>query len=142
MKKAEKQCFKCKKWKKRSAFYRHRKMRDGLLGKCKQCAKKDATKYRNANLEHVQALDRDRGKLPHRQENSKIYRKRYPLRVAANNLLNYAVRIKRITKPSICSKCGIYGRIYGHHEDYCKPLCVVWLCQSCHRKRHINIKTF
>jgi hypothetical protein len=27
----------------------------------------------------------------------------------------------------------------AHHEDYDKPLEVVWLCQPCHKQRHKEI---
>jgi hypothetical protein len=39
-------------------------------------------------------------------------------------------------KPAACSACGLVGRVQGHHEDYSKPLDVIWLCQKCHGLRH------
>jgi len=38
-----------------------------------------------------------------------------------------------------CEDCGANATEY-HHEDYTKPLEVVALCKSCHRKRH-NVDT-
>lgn len=39
-----------------------------------------------------------------------------------------------------CSKCGATLKIEGHHEDYSKPLDVVWLCKPHHHQRHEEIK--
>ena len=58
---------------------------------------------------------------------------------AANQLVNRAVRNGELVKPDHCSECGCNSserRIEGHHEDYSKPLEVVWLCTECHGKRH------
>jgi ribosomal protein S27AE len=34
-----------------------------------------------------------------------------------------------------CSRCGALS-VDAHHEDYSKPLDVVWLCRKCHTLRH------
>lgn len=34
-----------------------------------------------------------------------------------------------------CAICGRYG-VNAHHEDYFKPLEVVWLCPTHHNHRH------
>lgn len=135
-----KKCFKCGKKKDATFFYKHSEMADGHLGKCKECAKKDVTEHRLKNIERVRAYDRERGKLPHRikscLKNTRKYRKVYPLRYAAQAILNNAVRSKKIKKPKKCSICYKKKKIYGHHEDYYKPLEVVWVCQVCHKKIH------
>lgn len=55
----------------------------------------------------------------------------------ANVTLNNAVRDgKVIAMP--CVKCG--KKAQGHHEDYSKPLDVVWLCSKHHAERHREIR--
>jgi ribosomal protein S27AE len=38
-----------------------------------------------------------------------------------------------------CEKCGNVKSV-AHHEDYDKPLEIVWLCQPCHSHRHKQMK--
>ena len=139
MSKVEKECFKCKKEKPLSEFYKHPQMKDGYLNKCKPCAKEDVTANRNNNIDKVRQYDRDRSKLPHRMklntERCKEFRKQFPLAYKAHTAVNNAVRDGRLIKPEICSSCKKPAtQIEGHHEDYNKPLEITWLCASCHRK--------
>ena len=133
-----KTCFKCNKEKELSEFYAQPGMKDGHLGKCKECTKKDAINHRNANIERIRAYDRERAKLPHSRKGRRLYTKKYkknhPTRYLATNMLNNAVRDGKIKKPDTCSVCGDKCRIYGHHEDYYKPLEVIWVCQVCHKR--------
>jgi transcriptional regulator with XRE-family HTH domain len=39
-------------------------------------------------------------------------------------------------RPKACSACGRPSRVHAHHEDYSRPLDVVFLCALCHRRRH------
>lgn len=43
-------------------------------------------------------------------------------------------------KDMTCVDCGSQA-IDRHHEDYSKPLEVVFLCKRCHCKRHISLGT-
>ena len=60
------------------------------------------------------------------------------------DIYEYALTKGILVKPIKCSRCGCIpssgkdGRslIHGHHEDYSKPLDVIWLCQKCHFKLH------
>ena len=64
------------------------------------------------------------------------YRKKYPERERAHNILKSALRVGRVIKPTSCSKCGEPGYMHGHHADYSKPLQVEWLCSYCHARLH------
>lgn len=46
-----------------------------------------------------------------------------------------AVRDGRLTKKP-CEVCGTEEKVEAHHEDYSKPLDVMWLCFKHHRERH------
>ena len=70
----------------------------------------------------------------------------------AHRLVRFALRNNILTGPDHCENCGKKqgppirtrknGRqtytdpILAHHEDYARPLHVVWLCQRCHYLRH------
>lgn len=54
------------------------------------------------------------------------------VKVKARSILNHFVRDKKIIKPIVCSRCGKIDRITAHHDDYSKPLEVIWLCYECH----------
>ena len=50
--------------------------------------------------------------------------------------VDYAIKTGRLARPDRCSKCGEKGFIDAHHENYDKPLEVMWLCRSCHKLHH------
>jgi hypothetical protein len=139
-----KECFKCKTIKPLSEFYRHSAMGDGHLNKCKGCAKDDATANRNKNLEKIRAYDRERAKVPERskaaQEINAAWRKADNRRTRAHVAVARAVRKGSLIR-SPCVRCGEQKSL-AHHEDYDKPLEVVWLCQPCHKQRHKEINLF
>lgn len=41
-----------------------------------------------------------------------------------------------INKSLKCAECQIEYKTEAHHEDYTKPLDVIWLCHGCHMRRH------
>lgn len=54
--------------------------------------------------------------------------------VTARNILNKAVKRGEVLKTP-CINCGNL-KSEGHHEDYSKPLEVIWLCRAHHRQQH------
>jgi hypothetical protein len=57
--------------------------------------------------------------------------------VRAADAVYQALKRGKLVRPSSCEWCGGTNRkIQAHHEDYSKPLEVIWLCIPCHSARH------
>jgi hypothetical protein len=147
-----KRCFKCLCVKPLEAFYKHAKMGDGHLNKCKECSKKDVTENRLKNIAYYRQFDKarasqpkrvlaryeyarsDAGKKSHKKALNN-YRDRFPERYMAKNILSNAIRDKKIVKQE-CFICG-NAKVEAHHPDYSRPLDVVWLCKKHHTEVHL-----
>lgn len=130
-----KKCFKCGEEKDLGLFYPHKKMKDGSLNKCKDCAKKDEfDRRRGPNRDVILAKDRARGS---RQAVTylKEYRARFPNKYKAHRAVNNAIRDGKLFKEPCCI-CGTNERVVGHHDDYAKILNVRWMCQGHHLQWH------
>ena len=56
----------------------------------------------------------------------------------AHQVVAQAVRSGRLVRDSCCV-CGSSEGVEGHHDDYDKPLAVIWLCKKHHEQRHSEI---
>ncbi len=64
---------------------------------------------------------------------------RNPEMKKSGDILREAVKNGKIERPKKCEICGGGNGsivISGHHEDYSKPLEVIWVCNSCHKQLH------
>lgn len=133
-----KKCFACGLHLPISEFYKHPKMADGRLGKCKVCQRDAVNKNREKNLERFRSYDQERSKLPHRKisnfEISTKWRKADPRRMRCHNAVARALRAGRLHKEP-CERCGEL-KVHAHHDNYDEPLNIMWLCQPCHKVRH------
>lgn len=68
-------------------------------------------------------------------ELARAYRLRNKGKTQAQNLLNYEIRMGRMTRGP-CEKCGTTKRVHAHHDDYREPYRVHWLCYVCHKATH------
>jgi len=136
-----------------SEFYIHPKMADGYYNQCKECIKSRVKQHRVDN-DHVREYDRNRYyNDPNRREYTKAQRKiwlqdnkekrieqnknwqeRHPEKRAAHIIVGNALRSKKLQKTP-CVVCGNL-KSEAHHEDYSKPLEVIWLCRMHHMERH------
>lgn len=139
-----KKCFKCGEVKSLADFYKHPKMSDGHVNKCKECNKADVRENRAKKLQYYRQYDVDRyANSPDRRaaaaSRTRGWIERHPERRSAHHAVQSAVRGGKLSKPDACSACGSKGVIHGHHEDYDKPLDVVWLCPPCHSDAHKTV---
>lgn len=136
-----KACFKCGAVKPLSEFYVHPQMGDGHLGKCKACTRRDALEVRARRVDYYREYDRRRAQEPERKEalsqKTARFRREQPHKRAAHVTLGNAIRAGVIVRQP-CEVCGD-PKSHGHHEDYSKPLDVVWLCAIHHAARHREI---
>ena len=128
-----KTCFKCGLILPLTEYYKHSEMKDGHLNKCKECSKKDVKKNRAKNIHYYRKYDRERGSRM-TSKDLKAQRAKYPDKNRARARVNVAISRGKITKQP-CVICGSKN-VHAHHEDYSKPLDVVWLCPRHHAAIH------
>lgn len=129
-----KECFKCGENKTLSHFYKHAKMLDGHVNKCKECNKKDVRNNRKENVDYYRAYDIARGR-PNTTERSRKYRDLNPIKYNAHSEVNNALRAGRLEKGP-CEVCANNSKVVAHHDNYAEPLVVRWLCQVHHSEWH------
>lgn len=133
----QKTCFKCQQTLGIEQFYKHPQMGDGYLNKCKDCTKKDATLNYATHREQYSRYEQERFQDPARKAKTIEYQRRWrarsPEKYKARQLVGNAVRDGRLRKEP-CQFCG-NEKSQAHHDDYNKPLDVVWACFKCHREK-------
>jgi hypothetical protein len=155
-----KTCFKCGETKPLSDFYKHPKMTDGHVNKCKECNKVDVGQNRRDKIDYYQEYDRNRGRnhlsdrylkrlsrnrSPEYKE-SESYAHKISLgktdfsrsRKVSNSAVSNAIRDGKLTRPNCCEYCGKSCKPQAHHSSYADDmkLTVTWLCTECHGKVH------
>lgn len=150
---AAKTCSKCGQTKSLDEFQPNRAGKFGRKSTCRACNRAQAREWKQRNRERTLELKREswarhRDRLnaqrrsPEQRARANAQRKkagwkkypRDPIKANARLRVNYAVRTGKLTREP-CADCGA-GRVHAHHEDYSKPLDVVWLCPRCHSARH------
>jgi ribosomal protein S27AE len=124
-----KQCRACGEVKELSCFGRWCRSSDGLMFQCRTCRsvwqkeaegrKEYMAVYRRANRESINL-------------NMKDYLVRNPEKKRARREAYLATLNGDLVRPTTCSRCGLLDDIQAHHDDYSRPLDVIWLCPRCH----------
>ncbi len=92
-----------------------------LLCKTHYISSKKAKKYRTSV----------KGKAAVNAASMRAYKK-HKVKWLARIKARYAVKKGILVKPKWCEVCNLVKPLQGHHEDYSKPLEVIWLCSGCH----------
>ena len=89
--------------------------------RCRACHAKIVRKYRNT----------PKGRAAQARASSTMYKK-HKVKMLARLKARFAVKTGTLIKPKKCEVCEEVKPLQGHHEDYSKPLEVIWLCTGCH----------
>ena len=111
-------CPKCKQEKELSKFPKDKNRNNGIGSYCKQC--KNEWKQANSSRLYLNVKET-------RKQNAE-YQRKEKVWTTTNN----AVRAGKLTRPYTCSICLKEKDIEAHHEDYSKPLEIIWCCKDCH----------
>lgn len=132
----EKQCFKCNVVKPLTEFYKHPKMPDGYVNKCKECNIKDVkgNYIDNKSKEEFIEKERKRGRQKYHRlyvgtgkskpKNNEKYLEKYPEKKKCNSLSG------SLKKPFECAEKHHWSYNIQHAKD------VIWLSKKHHMKAH------
>ena len=63
-----------------------------------------------------------------------------PHKKRVEHFVQWMIKKGEIQRPSCCQECSATTKIDAHHDNYLKPLDIMWLCRTCHSKRHQKLK--
>lgn len=118
-------------------FYKHPKMADGHIGKCKECQKANAKLNYRRHLGARKKYEKTREQTSKRKAQKKKYFlldcEKHPEKRAARIKAGNALRAGKLERKP-CQRCGRKAQM--HHIDYFRPLEVEWYCAQCHKIVH------
>ena len=102
-------------------YHKDRKTKSGYEHRCKECNLKRRKEYGQRPESKILAAS-----------SMSEYRRKNKAKVQARNKVHYHIKVGNMTRPTQCKNCQSVGHVEAHHEDYSKPLDVIWLCKPCH----------
>ena len=76
-----------------------------------------------------------------RKDIIKIFQINPKSEIIKENARDKAQRNIPIPKDKLCEICNERKAEFRHHEDYSKPLEIIFICKSCHNKLHGVVTT-
>jgi hypothetical protein len=138
---AQKRCRTCKTELPLLAFARHNGSQDGYRQHCREC-------LRTGRRQPTRETEEQRTQRKRRQSRKKWQRShlealarhqaRFPKAAAATRAVQAGIKAGRITPAKECQAidCTVSGRLEAHHNDYTRPLEVLFVCPAHHRRGH------
>jgi len=141
-----KYCSTCNSVKSTINFHKNKTRSDGLQDYCIECMKIYRREWRNKNFNRIRHKERNRAKQYRLNNREKINQKKKKRRKQNPKMLHAQLKVydaitrtKKLKKPNNCSLCGLTENICAHHEDYSKPLDIIWACAKCHKQIHMEV---
>lgn len=130
-------CFKCNKTKPLEEFYKHPRMADGHVNKCKECNRLENKLYKRNNIEMHDVARKKYVKSERYRELLKSQAKKhgykFPEKTRARQAVARAIKRQKLVKePCFCGE----STVQAHHDDYTRKLDIRWLCVKHHRDAH------
>lgn len=139
-------------------FYKNPMAADGHFAECRRCwiaisgeysrtskgravSRESTRRYRSTEYGrerqrayHKAWLKTEAGRR-HRARRQRRYDAANPEKRAAHGAVKRALKRGDMHRQP-CRECGTIANVHAHHEDYSRPLDVVWLCRKHHMERH------
>ncbi len=122
----------------KAAFNKNSSKKSGLQDSCRSCSKDYMKTYRENNKKKMQECKSNwyQNNKEHASNYRQTWRKNNRLAHKSHNAVTYALQTGVIEPPENCQKCNKKEALDAHHEDYKKPLEVIWVCKRCHARIH------
>jgi len=115
-------------WQKKKRPILNARLRERYLEKIDEC--REQSKIRTKRY-----LESEKGRIKH-LETTRKYEKENPEKIKAQRKVRVAIRSGKLIRPKHCEICKCETKVHAHHEDYNKPLEVIFMCSKCHLYHH------
>lgn len=138
-----KKCTKCLLTKEIFEFHKDNSRTSGYRERCKRCVSEFM------QSPYIKEIRRQAQRKYSKTEKGILTEKKHsPLRHKRASKLRHHWAMGQVRQAKVhgalikepCKVCGAVDKIHAHHEDYTKPLEVMWLCPLHHSQRHMELK--